>query len=129
MRSILLDTHVFLWSQFETGKLSKGLLALFEDQEVRWYISQVSVWETQIKFDLGKLPLPAPPVRFLPQLIKESGIQFERLSNEAIFMLGKLPEVHRDPFDRLLIATALVNGWEVATVDPIIEKYPVRIVQ
>jgi PIN domain nuclease of toxin-antitoxin system len=129
MRSILLDTHVFLWSQFETGKLSRRLLALFKDQEVRWYLNQVSVWETQIKFDLGKLPLPAPPVRLLPELIQESGIQFETLSNEAIFMLGKLPEVHRDPFDRLLIATALVNGWEVATVDPVIEKYPVRIVQ
>ncbi len=60
---------------------------------------------------------------------KRSGFAFRPLQNDAIFMLGRLPPIHRDPFDRLLVATALVNGWEIATVDSAMEKYPVRLVR
>ena len=84
--------------------------------------------EIQIKYDLGKLELPETPQNFLPQLIEDSGLNFHPLENKAIFMLGKLPQLHRDPFDRLLIASALVNGWEIATVDTIFDQYPVQIV-
>lgn len=126
MRDLLIDTHIFLWSQFELAKLSKELLALRSLPDVRWHLSQVSVWEIQIKYDLGKLPLPEAPGKLLPNLIKDSGFAFQMLQNEAIFMLGKLPAVHRDPFDRMLIATAIVNGWEVVTNDARFEDYPIR---
>ena len=84
--------------------------------------------EIQIKYDLGKLKLPDTPQKFLPDLIQDSGLNFHTLENKAIFMLGKLPKLHRDPFDRLLIASALVKGWEIATVDRIIDQYPVQTV-
>jgi len=128
MRDILLDTHLFLWSQFETAKLPDRLKPLLAASDVRWHLSQVSLLEIQIKYSLDKLTLPDTPERILPNLLKQSGFLFEPLSNEAIFMLAKLPPVHRDPFDRLLIASALVNGWEIATADPVFDRYPVRTV-
>ena len=128
MRQLLLDTHIFLWSQFEPEKLPAGIQALCSDAGVRWHLSQISVWEIQVKYDLGKLPLPQPPQTFMEQLIQDSGIRFQELQNKAIFMLGKLPKLHRDPFDRLLIATALVNGWEIATVDTTMAEYPIQVV-
>ena len=128
MRRILLDTHIFLWMQFESEKLSKNLGELLKRGDVSWYLSQVSVLEIQIKYNLGKLPLPTAPGEWLQQLIKDSGLEFRALSNEATFMLGKLPDLHRDPFDRLLISTALTEGWEIATVDEQLQHYPVRTV-
>ena len=128
MRNILLDTHLFLWMQFDSAQLPKQINRLMQSDDVCWHLSQVSVWEIQIKFDLQKLPLPKPPQALLPNLIEESGLNFQPLQNEAIFMLGKLPPIHRDPFDRLLITTAIVNGWEIATVDGTFQDYPVRIV-
>ena len=128
MRHLLLDTHIFLWSQFAPSKLTPKLTALFNSEDACWHLNQISVLEIQIKYDLGKLELPDTPQKFLPNLIKDSGLNFHHLDNKAIFMLGKLPNLHRDPFDRLLIASALVNGWEIATVDTIFDKYPVQTV-
>lgn len=128
MREILLDTHIFLWLAYEPQRLSANLRRLLDREDVRWHISQISVWEIQVKYDLGKLPLSASPGAIFPGLLEESGLAFHTLSNEAIFMLGKLPNIHRDPFDRLLIATALCAGWEIATVDPQISRYPVRVI-
>ena len=101
---------------------------LFAAEDVCWHLSQISVLEIQIKYDLGKLELPDTPQKFLPNLIRDSGLNFHTLENKAILMLGKLPQLHRDPFDRLLIASALVKGWEIATVDTIFDQYPVQIV-
>lgn len=128
MRRILLDTHVFLWMQFESKKLSANLTDLLKRDEVSWHFSQVSLLEIQIKYDLGKFSLPEAPGGWLVELVEKSGLAYHPLNNEAIFMLGKLPDIHRDPFDRLLVATALTEGWEIATVDEQIEKYPVRTV-
>ena len=128
MRHLLLDTHIFLWSQFAPSNLSPKLAALFAAEDVCWHLSQISVLEIQIKYDLGKLELPDPQQKFLPNLIQDSGLNFHPLENKAIYMLGKLPQLHRDPFDRLLIASALVKGWEIATVDPVFDQYPVQIV-
>jgi PIN domain nuclease of toxin-antitoxin system len=128
MRHLLLDTHIFLWSQFAPSNLSPKLAALFAAEDVCWHLSQISVFEIQIKYDLGKLELPDPPQKFLTGLIQDSGLNFHPLENKAIYMLGKLPNLHRDPFDRLLITSALVKGWEIATVDPVFDQYPVQIV-
>lgn len=126
MRRVLLDTHIFLWMQFESGRLSDNLVRLLKREDIKWYLSQVSVLEIQIKHTLGKLQLPDVPGEWLPGLIEKCGLEFRPLSNEAIFMLGKLPELHRDPFDRLLVSTALTEGWEMATVDEQVKRYPVR---
>jgi PIN domain nuclease of toxin-antitoxin system len=127
MRKVLLDTQIFLWMHFETAKLPGNVKAAMAVEDICWYLGQVSIWEIQIKYDLGKLPLPGSPGSLIPRLIRDSGLAFASLENDAIFMLGKLPPVHRDPFDRLLVATALVNGWEIATADATLEEYPVKI--
>lgn len=126
MRRILLDTHIFLWMQFESERLSDNLSRLLKREDIRWYLSQVSILEIQIKHSLGKLPLPEAPGEWLPGVVEKSGLEFRLLGNEAIFMLGKLPDLHRDPFDRLLISTALTEGLEIATVDQQVQRYPVR---
>ena len=127
MKHILLDTQVFLWMQLETDRLPRKIRSMMHTEEYHWHLSQVSVWEIQVKYDLGKLPLPKPPQEIIPKLISDSGLAYSPLKDEAIFMLGKLPPIHRDPFDRLLIATAIVEGWELATADDAIKAYPVRI--
>ena len=104
MREILLDTHIFLWMHHEPEKLSSKITTLLQDRNVRWHISQISVWEIQVKYDTGKLSLSAPPGECIPDLITHSGLAYQGLQDSAVFMLGKLPMIHRDPFDRLLIA-------------------------
>ena len=125
MRTILLDTHIFLWMHHEPEKLPAKIGTLLKNKEVRWYVSQISVWEIQVKYDTGKLSLPAPPGECIPDLITQSRLAYQGLQDSAVFMLGKLPMIHRDPFDRLLIATCIVNGWTLATQDGQIPRYPV----
>ena len=81
-----------------------------------------------MRYDLGKLPLTKPPHAFTDHLIEDSGLHFQKLQTKAIFMLSKLPQIHRAPFHRLLIATALVNAWELATVDKAMDAYSVQTV-
>lgn len=92
-----------------------------------WIFHQVSLWEIQIKYGMGKLSLPRAPEDFLPGAIAQSGMKRRYIEDEGIFFLGKVPAYHNDPFDRLLIAHAMLHGWEFATVDGQIEKYPLRI--
>lgn len=128
MKSHLLDTHVFLWMQNEPDRLSANLKRQMCAKDARWHLSQISLWEIQVKYELGKLSLPAPPEECLPELIQRSGLAYQPLQNEAIYMLGKLPPIHRDPFDRLLAATSIVNGWIIATVDQKLKEYPVQTI-
>ena len=121
MRTILLDTQIFLWMQLETKKLPVSSERAIKSETYSWQLNQVSIWEIQIKYDLKKLELPESPRILIPRLIKDSGLGFEPIDNEAIFLLGKLPKNHRDPFDRLLISSAIVNGWELATTDALFE--------
>ena len=128
MRQVLVDTQVALWLLLDAAELPSTYRALAQQPSVHWIFHQVSLWEIQIKFDLGKLPLPRAPETFLPQAVTEAGFARAPIEDEGIFMLGKLPPIHRDPFDRLLVAHALLHGWEIASTDREIAQYPVRIV-
>ena len=127
MRTILLDTHVALWLLTDSEQLPQSVRETSQMTGIEWIFHQTSTWEIQIKYELGKLPLPQAPAKYLPNAIRETGLSYQRIEDEAIFMLGKLPALHRDPFDRLLIVHAMVHGWEVASVDKQIAEYPVRI--
>ena len=93
-----------------------------------WVFHQASLWEVQIKYDLGTLTLPKSPSDFLPGAVSETGFKHASIEDEGIFMLGRLPQIHRDPFDRLLNAHAILHGWEIATTDEVFRQYPVRLV-
>jgi PIN domain nuclease of toxin-antitoxin system len=123
---LLLDTQAALWFWLGDRRLGRSARALIaEAPEVLF--SQVSTWEIQIKWGLGKLHLPAEPRVFLPEAVRNNGFGYLPISDEAIFFLGKLPAVHRDPFDRLLVAQAAAAGMTLISADPIFAGYPVKL--
>ena len=129
MRAVLLDTQIALWLLADSPRLPKYMREAAAQNGFCWIFHQVSLWEIQIKYSLGKLPLPGVPEKYLPNAIRNAGFEESPIENEGIYFLDKLPEHHSDPFDRLLISHAMINGWEVATVDGQWEEYPVRIFQ
>jgi PIN domain nuclease of toxin-antitoxin system len=90
------------------------------------YLSSVSAWEIVVKHALGKLPLPEPPERYVPAQRQMRGIESWPVDEEASLHLHRLPPVHRDPFDRMMICQALTGGFTLVTPDEIISRYPVR---
>ena len=127
MRSVLLDTQMALWILNGSSRVPRHIRAAGQQNGFRWIFHQTSLWEIQIKFCLSKLPLPDRPENYLPDAIQEAGFEEAPIENEGIYFLSKLPNHHSDPFDRLLIAHAVLHGWEVATVDSQWEDYPVRM--
>lgn len=124
---LLLDTHVFLWYITADPKLPATFRAASQDPANEVYLSVASVWEAVIKYTLGKLPLSAPPADYLPRQRDAHGIASLPIDEGAMSHLAGLPLLHRDPFDRLLVAQALQHGLTVATVDPDISAYPVPV--
>jgi PIN domain nuclease of toxin-antitoxin system len=124
---LLLDTHVFLWYITADPKLPATFQAASQDPANEVYLSVASVWEAVIKYHLGKLPLPALPADYLPQQRDAHGIASLPIDEGAMSHLAGLPPLHRDPFDRLLVAQALQHGLMVATVDSDVAAYPVSL--
>ena len=91
------------------------------------YLSVVSVWEAIIKFQLGKLPLPAPPAIYLPEQRSRHQIATLPVEEATLPHLAALPTLHRDPFDRLLLAQALYHDLTLVTVDDVMKAYPVKL--
>ncbi len=124
---ILLDTHVFIWYITADPKLPASFLAAIQNPSNEVYLSVASVWEAIIKNQLGKLPLPAPPADYLPQQRLAHRIESLPIDEGAMPPLAGLPALHRDPFDRLIIAQAFQHGLTLATVDPLVTAYAVPI--
>jgi PIN domain nuclease of toxin-antitoxin system len=124
---ILLDTHVFLWYITADPKLPATFRTAIQDPANEVYLSATSVWEAVIKHALGKLPLPSPPADYLPQQRAAHRIAGLPVDEGAMAHLAGLPALHRDPFDRLLIAQALQYGLTLASVDSAVLSYPVAV--
>ena len=124
---LLLDTHVFLWYITADSRLPAAWQTAIRDPANEVYLSVASVWEAVIKYQLGKLPLPEPPADYLPRQREAHGIASLPVEEGAMAPLAGLPPLHRDPFDRLLIAQALQHGLTLATVDPEVTAYPVPV--
>jgi PIN domain nuclease of toxin-antitoxin system len=122
---LLLDTHIFLWLNNDPEKLSALVLDSCENTGNEIYLSLVSLWEIQIKQQLGKLDC-APP---LPVLVetqqRQNGLRLLPITLEHVYALANLPRHHNDPFDRLLIAQAIREGMNLVTADNTILQYPV----
>ncbi len=125
---ILLDTHIFLWFISGDSRLSKELRDVICDLDNEIYLSVVSVWESIVKYQLGKLPLPDSPETYLPKQRDLHQITSLDLDESSVAQLAKLQPLHRDPFDRMLICQALQNELTIATVDAAIRAYPVSII-
>jgi PIN domain nuclease of toxin-antitoxin system len=124
----LLDTAVWLWAQTRPERLGKKagdlLSSLPAGDEV--FLSAASSWEISIKFYLGKLPLPEPPSVYVPRRL--GGIQPLVVTHAHALAAGELPLHHRDPFDRLLIAQARLEGMTVLTTDRVFAQYGVPVI-
>ncbi|OQW99703.1 MAG: twitching motility protein PilT [Desulfobacteraceae bacterium IS3] len=125
---LLLDTHAFIWWDSEPEKLSAKVLALCQSQENTLVLSVVSVWEIQIKNQLGKLNLGTALTEIIENQNKINKIKVLPISLGHVLYLDKLPNHHKDPFDRLLIAQANTEGFVLVSKDTVFTKYPVNVV-
>jgi PIN domain nuclease of toxin-antitoxin system len=125
---ILLDTHVFLWLQAERARLGEHL-RLLEDRRNELIVSAVSSWEIAIKYALGRLPLPEPPERYVPERLRIVGAKGLAIEHTHVLAVAALPPLHRDPFDRLLVAQAGLLELPVMTADPMVARYGVATIQ
>ncbi|MDP3333071.1 MAG: type II toxin-antitoxin system VapC family toxin [Methylococcaceae bacterium] len=125
---VLLDTCAFLWLTTDAPELSDKAKALFQNTDNSVYLSSVSVWEIIVKHQLGKLPLPSSAEDFIKQQCEKHFIDYLALDEKAVFQLSRLPNYHRDPFDRMLVCQAIANDLTVLTSDKLIIQYPVSSV-
>lgn len=122
---ILLDTCTFLWLVTDEPALSDAARDAFTDIENEVYLSAVSTWEIAVKYALGRLSLPVPPAQYVPDQRTRHEIAFLPLHEEPTLSLKRLPRIHKDPFDRMLICQALVHDLVILTPDPLISQYTV----
>ena len=121
---VLLDTCVFLWLLTGERPFPERVRAAMTDDEL--WLSAVSVWEISVKFAKGTLRLPVAPGRLIPDARKRYGISTLPVDEESALHLVKLPRLHADPFDRMLVSQAIVHGLTIVTPDPLVAQYPAR---
>lgn len=125
--NLLLDTHVFLWLQTEPERLGTHL-SLVQDRRNELVVSAATAWEIAIKHALGKLPLPDPPERYLPSRMRAIGARALPIAHSHALEVANLPALHRDPFDRLLVAQARLLEFTLLTADPAVAAYPAETI-
>ncbi|MEL7071335.1 MAG: type II toxin-antitoxin system VapC family toxin [Cyanobacteria bacterium J06634_6] len=125
---ILLDTHIFLWFISDDARLSQDVRTAIRDPDNTVYLSSVSIWEVMVKHQLGKLPLPEFPQVYLPKQRDLHQISSLSLDESSVVQLSKLPNLHRDPFDRMLICQAMQHKLRLATVDKLVRRYPIEVI-
>jgi PIN domain nuclease of toxin-antitoxin system len=121
---LLLDTHVVLWWLADDATLSDEIKAML-DHEPDVFLSAATVWEIAIKQAIGKLKEPAE----LPEQIRDSGFRELPITSQHAVAAGRLPLIHRDPFDRMLVAQAQLEDLTLVTRDPEIRRYDVALLQ
>ena len=128
--SLLVDTHLLLWAAGEPRKLSKSARRLLEDTSTQLWFSAASLWEVAIKHGLakthGRADFRVEPRRLRRGLI-DNGWRELAISSEHAVAILDLPPIHKDPFDRLLLAQANVEGLTLVTSDEIVAQYPGRV--
>ena len=125
---LLLDMATFLWIVSDAPELSDRARELVVDSENDVYLRTVSAWEISVKHALGRLPLQDSPERFVAEQKKQQGIEELPLDEESALHLSRLPVLHKDPFDRMLVCQAITQGLLLLTPDELISQYPVRTV-
>lgn len=121
---LLVDSHVLLWHLLDDPRLTPGPTAIIEADDAEVLASVASLWEIAIKNALGKLEAPED----LPRRVEELGFEPLPIDVDHAWAVGQLPHRHRDPFDRLLIAQAQVEGLPILTADPAFDGYDVKAI-
>ena len=122
---LLIDTHCWLWMCAEPERLSARTRSILLDPATIRLLSVASIWELSIKYDLGKLRLPAAPHDFVPSRLATTVTQPLPITDAHALRVSLLPRVHRDPFDRMIVAQALVEGIPVLSADRVFGDYEI----
>lgn len=120
----LLDTHVWLWMLTQPERLG-AFRAVAEQADTELFLSAASTWELAIKVSIGRLDLPEPLATYVPSRMQSTQVTGLPIEHAHTLQVAALPPLHRDPFDRLLVAQAMVLGLPIVTADPAIVEYPV----
>ena len=124
---LLLDTCTFLWLNRDPEKVPVPIRSLCENLENERFLSVVSAWEIALKSATGRLHLFEPAAQYVPKHRELNSATSLELDEDSVLQLPKLPPIHTDPFDRMLICQAIVHGMVILTPDEEISKYPVRV--
>ena len=122
---LLLDAHTVLWFVWDDIQLSANARALIVDPSNQKLVSAVTYWEIAIKVSIGKLDLGEPYRAFIPREINRNNFDTLPVSIDHAAVVSSLPFLHRDPFDRLLIAQAIVEQMPIVSRDTAFEAYPI----
>lgn len=125
--SLLVDTHCWLWSLLAPERLNAPSREALRDPRQAVFLSVASMWEMTIKAGLGKLSLPLPPSEYIPSRLATLGHQTLPILPPHVFALERMPLHHKDPFDRLLVAQAQVEGLQLVTADQALRPYDVPL--
>lgn len=123
---LLLDTHTFIWFVIDSPKLSSNAKILIEDEYNEKFFSIASIWEMAIKQSLGKLTFNLPLQTFVRQQMEQNSMALLNLEIDHVTTVATMPLHHKDPFDRLLIAQAMVEQLPVIGVDSAFDAYSVQ---
>jgi PIN domain nuclease of toxin-antitoxin system len=126
---VLIDTHCWLWLCSEPERFSKSTLDRLADREMERLLSSASIWEIVIKHGIGKLPLPIAPRAFVPSRLETTQTDVLSISAAHALRVADLPDHHRDPFDRMIVAQALVEGTPLLTADKTLGRYGVELLK
>lgn len=127
LRQILVDTQIFLWAITDDSRLSQAHRNVYLDQASDLYLSLASVWEMLIKSGIGKLPIPSPAVEYIANQMRINRVNPLPVRMPHLKELEALPPIHRDPFDRMLIAQVRAEGMPILSADPQMKKYCVAV--
>ena len=122
-----MDTQIFLWALAEPKRLGKNAKSILESKENQLYLSAASSWEISIKTGLGKLPLPEAPDKYISSRMASLKILPLDVKHHHSFIVYKLPLHHRDPFDRILIASSIAENFHLMSADKQFHSYDINL--
>ena len=125
--NLLLDSQIFLWWSDAPERLSRPSLAALHDPDNALILSVVSVWEIQIKLHTGKLKITSSIEHLVETQQNVNSVRVLPVYLEHVYHLGSLPAIHKDPFDRLLIAQAIAEDLTLVSADAVFNRYPVSV--
>jgi PIN domain nuclease of toxin-antitoxin system len=126
--NVLIDTQCWLWWFSDEGRLNAEARDLIARGDNSIYFSAASSWEIAIKCSIGKLKLPETPDRYVPGRLASQGMLGMAVEHAHALRVASLPDLHRDPFDRLLVAQSQVESMALLTADPLIVAYDVETI-
>lgn len=125
---VLVDSHTVLWATLDDDRLPPAVRSLISDGRTSVVLSVATTWELMVKTLAGRLRLPEAPELFIRGLIDDFDYEVLAVHQRHVDALPELPAIHGDPFDRMLVAQAIVEDLEIVTGDEAIARYPVRTI-